>query len=150
MKNIVKIVVSVLIATFATSCVPRLVPANQPMAVRPMGQQPYGMPPMGPPQPGFGGGKQTRKLESVTVKKVQTGHFEAQVMKSRTDADRQRVALYAASFYEKNGRGPSEAELTRHFGFPARARMIDTPDKVVGSVTVRPNEVPANIRAKFQ
>jgi hypothetical protein len=90
-----------------------------------------------------------RRLSSVNVTQIRTGHMEAQV-KGVDLSNRDKVAKYAAGIYEKTGRTPTEAELTRKFGFPCRARWIDEPDQKVKTITVRPDQVPANIRARFQ
>lgn len=90
-----------------------------------------------------------RHLSSVNTTQLYLGHMESQV-KGVDPSNRHRVAEYAARIYEKTGKVPSEQELTRKFGFPCRARWIDEPDKRVKTVTVRPDQVPDNIRAKFQ
>lgn len=93
-----------------------------------------------------------RHLDSVSVNKTRTGYCEAQIIQGpdNTPANVQRVADYASQFYMRTGRVPSESELTSRFGFKTRARWIDTPDKIVQTVQVRPDEVPANILDRFQ
>jgi hypothetical protein len=146
MKNIVKLV-AVLITVFTfPSCI-RFVPQGQPIAIRPYVQNPQGF------QEGLRQTQaQQRKLASVTVTKRQTGYCQARIWQGpeNTPQNVQRVSNYASSVYEKTGHVPSEQTLTSKFGFRAQARWIDTPDKVVGKITVRPDEVPASIRARFQ
>lgn len=147
MKNIQMLVIALVAALTLPSCV-RFVPQGQPLAIRPYTQNPQG----------FGEGlRQTqqtgqRKLASVTVTKRQTGYCQARIWEgpANTPQNVKRVADYASSVYERTGQVPSEQALSSKFGFRAQARWIDTPDKVVGSVTVRPDEVPASIRARFQ
>jgi hypothetical protein len=89
-----------------------------------------------------------RKLESVDVHKSQTGRCEAWTPTPQAGR-RQEIAEYASEYYMKHNKLPSESHLTQKYGFQCKARWIDTPNKGVGKVTVRPDEVPANIRAKF-
>jgi hypothetical protein len=143
--NIIKfVVVAIILAFFASSCQVRYVDAQ---TGRPIGQQQVGYQGQGGQQQGV-----QRRLDSVNVIKSQTGHCEARIWQgsANTPANVQRVADYASSVYECTGSVPSEQQLTAKFGFRAQARWIDTPDRVVGKVTVRPDEVPASIRARFQ
>lgn len=132
MKTKLKLVLALTLSTLLPSCV-RFVPPGQPVAVRSIW-------------------KLDKKLESVTVTKRKTGYCQARIWQGpeNTPANVQMVSDYAASVYEKTGHVPSEQALTSKFGFRAQARWIDTPDKVVGQITVRPDEVPASIRARFQ
>lgn len=146
MKTVKFTIVALITILCLPSCV-RLVPQGQQMAVRPMGYpQQIGYQQIGQPQRGV------RKLDSVTVAKRQTGYCQARIWQGpeNTPVNVQRVADYASSVYMKTGQVPSEQALSAKFGFRAQARWIDTPDRVVGTVTVRPDEVPAAIRARFQ
>ncbi len=151
MKTIIKIVVAVtiLLAILCLSSCVHFVPAGQPLAIRPYIQNPQGRDVLMAQQR-----YQTdqRKLSTVTVTKRKTGYCQARIQQGHenTPTNVQRVSDYATSVYEKTGQVPSEHTLSAKFGFRAQARWIDTPDKVVGTVTVRPNEVPASIRARFQ
>ena len=113
---------------------------------QPIGQQGFGQ------QPSYGqqGGQMrgTRRLDSVTVTKNQTGYCEAWTPNSKSGR-RQEIANYASAHYMRTGNVPSETDLTQKYGFQCKARWVDTPDRVVGRVIVRPDEVPASIRAKF-
>jgi hypothetical protein len=71
-------------------------------------------------------------------------------VKGVDSSNQQRVAEYAARVYEKTNKVPSEDELTRHFGFQCRAKWVDEPDRRLKTIVVRPDQVPASIRAKFQ
>lgn len=149
----VKIVVLALITTILLPSCIRFVPQGQ-GGIRPMGYpqqmgyQPSQQQPGQLSQPQRG----VRKLDSITVTKRQTGYCQARIWQgpANTPQNVQRVAEYASSVYERTGHIPSEQTLSSKFGFRAQARWIDTPDRVVGQVTVRPDEVPANIRARFQ
>ena len=137
MKTIVKLVISVLIATAFTSCV---VPVQ-----RSHNRQGYS------PQQGYGQqGRQTRHLDSVTVTKVDTGKIGVRT-KNATPEQRASVKRYTIDQYQKTGRVPSNEVLSQRFGFPVQTTGFqDTPDRKVGSVTVGPNEVPESIRRRFQ
>ncbi len=132
------LVIALVAALTLPSCV-RSVPQGQ-GGVRPYSQNPQGVEQA-----------QQRKLASVTVTKRQTGYCQARIWQGpeNTPANVQRVADYASAVYQKTGQVPSEQVLTTKFGFRAQARWIDTPDKVVKQVTVRPDEVPASILARF-
>lgn len=89
-----------------------------------------------------------RRLDSITVDKSQTGACIAWTPNSKANR-RQEIADYGSKYYAEHNRLPSEAHLTKKYGFKAMVKWVDEKDKVVGSVKVRPDEVPANIRAKF-
>lgn len=132
MKNVIKLTASViLISSFLTSCV---VPATRHGYAR------------------QGYNQQVKHLKSVTVNKRQTGHCEAQIIAGpdNTPQNVDRVAAHASQVYMKTGSVPSEGELTQKFGFRTQARWVDTPDRIVQSVTVSPDELPENIRRQFQ
>ncbi len=145
---VVGVAVIIVVILYLSSCV-RFVPVGQPLAIRPYIQNLQGQDGLRTQQR-----QQTdqRKLSTVTVTKRKTGYCQARIQKGHenTSTNVQRVSDYATSVYEKTGQVPSEQALSAKFGFRAQARWIDTPDKVVGKVTVRPNEVPASIRARFQ
>lgn len=142
MKAIQLFIVSV-ISLFSVSCV---VPVYR-------NQQPYQTPQFREIGQGSvrqaGTAEPQHRLSSINVTQVRTGHMEAQV-KGVDLSNRDKVSQYATGIYEKTGRTPTEVELTRKFGFPCRARWIDEPDQKIQKVVVRPDEVPASIRAKFQ
>lgn len=135
------LVIAIVTVFALPSCV-RFVPMGQPLAVRSAWQG------QGQIQ---GGGQGGRHLDSVTVTKKQNGYCQARIWQGpeNTPANVQRVADYASSVYMKTGQVPSEQALSSRFGFRAQAQWIDTPDRVVKQVTVRPDEVPVNIRARF-
>ena len=139
MKNILFAFVSVVFAIMTTSCV---VPVQRTGGV-------------GYYQQGEGGRQVVQKrrhLQSVTVTKVRTGHCEARIVNGpdNTLANVGLVADYAASVHNRTGRVPSEESLTQKFGFKCQARWVDEPDRTVKSITVRPDEVPDNIRRRFE
>ena len=118
------------------------------------GQQPYQTPQFR--EIGQGSVRQSgtaepqRQLSSINTTQVRSGHIIADVASNHTVSDRDQVARHATQVYESTGRVPSEQELTRKFGFLCRAKWIDEPDRKVKTVVVRPDEVPASVRAKFQ
>ena len=89
-----------------------------------------------------------RKLESVDVHKNQNGHCVASVQNGH-ESRIQQVAEFAASYKTKNGRLPSNEAVSNHFGFKCIVKWIDTPDKVVKTVRVRPDELPPSVLARF-
>ena len=135
MKTIIAAAVSSLIAT---SCVPTY---QQQTSGRPYQQNPQAF------QQGL---QQQRHLDSVTVSKVDTGKIGVRT-KNATPGQRAVVKQYVIAKYERTGKIDSNQALTQQFGFPIQVTgFIDTPDRVVKSVRVRPDELPANIRTKFQ
>ena len=150
MKIKFKLVVIALITIASLPSCVRFVPQGQ-GGIRPMSQQQFS----NSPQQGYGtqqGQRGARRLDSVTVTKRQTGYCQAEIWQGpeNTPSNVQQVADYASQVYMKSGQVPSEQSLTSKFGFRAQARWIDTPDRVVKNITVRPDEVPASIRARFQ
>ncbi len=149
MKTIKMLVVALILASFVTSCVPRFVDAR---TGQPLGRQGGGyLPQMAGGHPQGGGRVQTRvrkKLESVSVHKNQTGYCVASVQTGHENR-RQEVAEFAAAYKTKNGRLPSNEAVSQHFGFRCIVKWIDTPDRVVKTVRVRPNELPPEILARF-
>lgn len=94
--------------------------------------------------------QQRRHLDSVTVSKVDTGKIGVRT-KNATPGQRAVVKQYVISEYQRTGRIPSNEFLSRKYGFPVQTTgFIDTPDRVVKSIRVSPNELPPNIRARFQ
>lgn len=83
-----------------------------------------------------------RYLSSVDVSKAV---FEARI-DSHYANRRQDVCDFAAARFEQTGRTPSDQEVSRHFGFECHVRLKGQ----IQTVKVRPDEVPANIRARFQ
>lgn len=93
-----------------------------------------------------------RKLESVDVTRSQTGHCVASVQNGH-ESRIQEVAEYAAAnmTIDKDGRKrlPSDESVSQRFGFKCIVKWIDTPDKAVKTVRVRPSDVPPEILARF-
>ncbi len=95
-------------------------------------------------------GQQQRRLQSVTVSKVDIGRIGVRT-KNTTPEQRAAVKQYVIDQYQRTDQIPSNEALSQRFGFPIQTTgFVDTPDKVVKSVTVRPDELPANIRARFE
>ncbi len=138
MKNLSFVVVSVFVAIFSTSCV---------VPVQRAGGAGYYQQHNGQRQV-----VQKRHLKSISVNQTQTGHCEARIINGpdNTQANIDMVADYAASVHNKTGRVPSEQCLSQKFGFGCQARWVDDPDKMVKSIAVHPDEVPDNIRRRFE
>ncbi len=139
MKNLSFVVVSVFVAILSTSCV---------VPVQRAGGAGYYQQHNGQQRQVA----QKRQLRSVTVNQTRTGHCEARIINGpdNTQTNIDMVADYAASVHNKTGRVPSEQCLSQKFGFGCQARWVDDPDKVVKSITVRPGDVPDNIRRRFE
>ncbi len=141
MKTLVIFILSILV--FLPSCtIRRIGPDGQVRSVQHFG-----------PGALYGGGQGQqyggqRKLESVDVNKSETGRCEAWTPTPQAGR-RQEIAEYASEYYMKHNKLPSELHLTQKYGFQCKARWVDIPNKAVDKVTVRPDEVPADIRAKF-
>jgi hypothetical protein len=138
MKTIVLALIAILVFP---SCI-RFVPQGQ-GGVRPMGQQNQAF--------GSQGGQMgPRRLDSVDVKKIDIGRIGIRT-KNASPAQRSAVKVYVIDYYTKHRQIPTNEALSQKFGFPVQTTgSEDTPDRVVGRVRVRPDEVPANIRARFQ